>query len=128
MRIGIARSLTDSNSGGVFQYEIVLLKALGEIATNFPEELVYLCYHPNDLSALVSTGGLSYRGIRVAAVGKPINAQAAPEKYLTQKPVTPPPLNTNDVRFDYAVGEALRQDGVELLFLLSPNLPAFSFH
>jgi glycosyltransferase involved in cell wall biosynthesis len=127
MRIGIARSLTDSNSGGVFQYEIVLLKALGEIAANFPEELVYLCYHPNDLSTLVSTGGLNYRGIRVMPVGRPTSEQAAPEKYLAQKPLTPPPLNPNDIRFNYAVGDALRQDGVELLFLLSPNLPAFSF-
>ena len=44
-----ARSLTDSTSGGVFQYEIVFLKALGAIATRFPEEFVYLCYHPGDL-------------------------------------------------------------------------------
>jgi glycosyltransferase involved in cell wall biosynthesis len=128
MRIGIARSLTDSISGGVFQYEIVLLKALGEIAANFTEELVYLCYHPNDLSILAGTSGLSYRGIRVLPVGKSANAQASPpEKYLAQKPATPPPLDSNDVKFNYAGGDGLRQDGVELLFLLSPNLPAFSF-
>jgi glycosyltransferase involved in cell wall biosynthesis len=128
MRIGLARSLTDSISGGVFQYEIVLLKALGEIAANFPEELVYLCYHPNDLSILANTGGLGYRGIRVLPVGKPANAQTTPpEKYLAQKPVTPPPFDPNDVKFNQAGGDDLRRAGVELLFLLSPNLPAFSF-
>ena len=59
MRIGIARSLADSISGGVFQYEMVLLKALSEIATKYPEELIYLSYHANDIAILAKTGGLN---------------------------------------------------------------------
>ena len=127
MRIGIARSLASSVSGGVFQYEIVFLRALGELAAHFPEELVYLCYHPTDLSTLVSAGGLNYSGIPVVPVGKPATEQAPPETYLAQKPVTPPPLDPHDVKFNYAGGDAIRQAGVELLLLLSPNLPPFSF-
>lgn len=69
MRIGIARSLTDSVSGGVFQYELVLLKALSEIATRSPDELVYLSYHGNDTTILAKTGSLNYRGIPIMPLG-----------------------------------------------------------
>jgi len=127
MRIGIARSLTDSVSGGVFQYEIVFLKALGEIAARSPEEFVYLCYHPNDLGILAGTGALNYRGIPVLPMGKPSVQQAPPENFLVQKPVTPPPIDPNATKFNYSGAELLRNNGIELLLLLSPNLPAYSY-
>src|ERR1700683_5394247 len=127
MRIGIARSLVGSNSGGVFQYEIVFLRALGELVPHLREELVYLCYHPTDLSTLLSAGGLNYSGIPVVPVGKPAFVQDPPETYLAQKPVAPPPISPHDVKFNYVGGDAIRQNGVELLVLLSPNLPPFSF-
>jgi hypothetical protein len=127
MRIGIARSLTDSASGGVFQYEIVLLKALAEIAANYPEEFVYLCYHPNDLGVLAGAGGLNYRGIPVVSAGMQPAQQGSPDAYLAQKPTTPPPVDPNTVQFNDATEDMLRQNGIDLVLLLSPNIPAFSF-
>jgi glycosyltransferase involved in cell wall biosynthesis len=127
MRIGIARSLTDSVSGGVFQYEIVFLNALSEAAKHYPEELVYLCYHPNDLSALASTRALNYRGLPIVPVGVPPPQQQPPEAYISQRPVTPPPIDPNDVKFNAAGGDFIRQSGADLLLLLSPNLQGFSY-
>ena len=127
MRIGIARSLMDSVSGGVFQYEMVFLKALSEIATRFPDEFVYLSYHGNDIITLASTGGLSYRGLPIMPLGIPPPQQQAPEAYISQKPVTPPPVDPTKVRFNEAGGELMRQSGTNLLLLLSPNLLGFSY-
>jgi glycosyltransferase involved in cell wall biosynthesis len=127
MRIGIARSLADSVSGGVFQYELVLLKALSEIAAQFPEELVYLSYHPSDVATLAKTGSLNYRGLPIVPLGVPPPQQLAPEAYINQKPATPPPLDPNNVKFNDAGGDLMRQNGVNLLLLLSPNLQGFSY-
>jgi glycosyltransferase involved in cell wall biosynthesis len=127
MRIGIARSLTDSVSGGVFQYELVLLKALSEIATQFPEELVYLSYHPSDVATLAKTGALNYRGLPIVPLGVTPPQQLAPEAYINQKPPTPPPADPNNVKFNDAGGDLMRKNGVDLLLLLSPNLQGFSY-
>ncbi len=127
MRIGVARSLTDSVSGGVFQYEKVFLEALGELARRYPEELTYLCYNPAELSTLAISGGLSYRGLPILPLSKPEPKQAPPETYLAQKPPTLPPLDPNDPKFNYAGAELMRQNRVELLMLASPNLPGFTF-
>jgi glycosyltransferase involved in cell wall biosynthesis len=127
MRIGIARSLTDSVSGGVYQYEIVFLKALSEIAAQYPEELVYLCYHVNDLSVLAKTGALNFRGLPIVPLDVPPVQQLAPESYISQKPVTPPPLDPNNVKFNDGAGALMRRQGVNLLLLLSPNLHGFSY-
>ncbi len=125
MRLGIARSLTDSVSGGVFQYEVVFLKALGEIAARFPEELVYLCYNPADLLTLASAGGgLSYRGIPVLPFSKPTFQQQPPEAFLKQKPPTPLPFDPHLVKFNSAGNEALRKNGVDLLLMISPKSAA----
>jgi len=127
MRIGIARSLTDSVSGGVFQYEMVLLKALGEIAAGYPEELVYLCYHGNDVATLAKTGGLNYRGLPIVPLGMPTPQQQPPEAYIRQKPATPPPFDPTQVKFNEAGADLMRQTGTDLLLILSPNLPGFSY-
>ena len=127
MRIGIARSLTDSTSGGVFQYEIVLLRALGELAKRYPEEFVYLCYHAGDLGVLADAGALNTHNIPVVLVTKSVRKLPAPEELLTQRPPTPPPFDPNIIKFDYAAGDALRANRVDLLLLLSPNMPGFNF-
>jgi glycosyltransferase involved in cell wall biosynthesis len=126
MRIGIARGLFDSVSGGVFQYEMVLLKALGEIATRNSEEFVYLCYHGNDIAILANTGGLNYHGLPIVPLGIPPPQQQPPEAYH-QKPVTAPPVDPHNIQFNEAGGELMRQAGVDLLLLLSPNLLGFSY-
>lgn len=127
MRIGVTRSLANSISGGVFQYELVLLKALGEIAARYPEELVYLSYHGADVVTLAQTGALSFRGLPIVPVGIPEPQPQPPESYLRQKPATPPPFDPTQVRFNQAGGELMRQSGADLLFLLSPNLQGFSY-
>ena len=115
-------------SGGVFQYEVVFLKALGEIAARFPEEFVYLCYNPADLLTLAGLGdGLTYRGIPVLPFSKPEPQLQPPEAYTKQRPATPPPFDPHAVKFNYPGAEALEKNGVDLLMLLSPNLEAFSF-
>jgi glycosyltransferase involved in cell wall biosynthesis len=127
MRIGIARSLTDSISGGVFQYEMVLLKALSEIATKYPEELVYLSYHGNDIVILAKAGGLNYHNLPIVPLGIPPPEQKPPEAYLIEKPATPPPLNPRNIKFNEPGGSLMRDAGVDLLLLLSPNLEGFSY-
>ena len=127
MRIGIARSLADSLSGGVFQYEMVLLRALGEIATKYPEEFVYLSYHANDVTILAKTGGLNYHNLPIMPLGIPPFEQKPPEAYLFQKPMTPPPVDPKNIKFNEPGGNLMREAGVDLLLLLSPNLEGFSY-
>jgi glycosyltransferase involved in cell wall biosynthesis len=127
MRIGILRSLAGSGSGGVFQYETVLLKALSEIAARDRKDLVYICYSPNDLAVLAPTGSLNYLGIPILTVGAPQAQQIPPESLLQQQPQTPPPSDPNITKFDYVVEDNLRRAGIDLLLLLSPNVAAFSF-
>src|SRR5690348_8597066 len=101
MRIGLARSLTDSTSGGVFQYEIVLLKALGELAKRFPEEFAYLCYHPGDLGILASARAVSVHDMPVVMLSSsPPKQPPRPEDFLLQRPPTPLPFDPNLVNFD----------------------------
>jgi len=114
-------------SGGVFQYEIVLLKALSEIATRFPEELVYIFPNATDLVTLANAGGLSYRGLTVLPLSKPPPKLQPLEAYIRQTPPTPPPFDPNAVKFDYAAADAFRRSSIGLLLVLSPSVPAFSF-
>jgi glycosyltransferase involved in cell wall biosynthesis len=127
MRIGILRSLAGSSSGGVFQYETVLLQALSEIAARDRSDLVYICYSPSDLAVLAPTGNMSYLGIPILTLGTPSPPQMSPESLTQQQPQTPPPFDPNIANFDYAGEDKLRRLGVDLLLLLSPNVPAFSF-
>jgi glycosyltransferase involved in cell wall biosynthesis len=127
MRIGIARSLADSTSGGVFQYEMVLLQALSEIATESPHELVYLCYHANDVSILAKTGGLNYHNLPIVPLGIPLLEQKPPDAYLIEKPPTPPPRDPRNIIFNESGANLMRGAGVEIVLLLSPNLEGFSY-
>jgi glycosyltransferase involved in cell wall biosynthesis len=127
MRIGISRSGSTPADGGIFCYETVFLKALSEIATRFPEELVYLTYKASDLLTLANEGGLNYRGLPIQPVPKLSPQRAPPEAYISQKPTTPPPLDLNTVKFDTAGAELFREAGIDLLLLLSPSVNAFAF-
>jgi glycosyltransferase involved in cell wall biosynthesis len=127
MRIGIVRSLATTVAGGVFQYEMTLLRAISEIATRFPEELVYLSTHPADIAPLASVGGLNYRGLPILPLAELSPQQPPPEFYTRQQPPTPPPLDPNVVKFDDAGANAFKDSGAKLLFMLSPSLAAFSF-
>jgi len=127
MRIGIIRSLTDSVSGGVFQYEMVFLDAISELAATYPEQFIYLGYHANDISTLATTGKLNYQNLPIVPLGIPQAQQRPPEAYFNQKPVTPPAEDPAKVQFNEAGGDLMRHAGVDLLLLLSPNLLGFSY-
>ncbi|MEA2979507.1 MAG: hypothetical protein QOF09_1330 [Alphaproteobacteria bacterium] len=127
MRIGITRSASDDSNGGIFHYEIVLLKALSEIAPRFSEEIVYLTYHPSDLITLASAGGMNYRGLEILPINKPSTQQGTPETYIRQAPSTAPTFDPKAVKFDHAGSNLLRKAGIDLLFPLSPTLHAFAF-
>jgi glycosyltransferase involved in cell wall biosynthesis len=126
MRLGIARSISTSSSGGIFQYEIALLRAISEIAPDFSEEFVYVSTNPADLTPLASMGGLNYRGLPIVALNEPAHQQGPIEAYIGQQPATPAPVDPNVIRYNDAAGELLRQRGIDLLFTLSPSLDAFS--
>jgi glycosyltransferase involved in cell wall biosynthesis len=127
MRVGIFRSSTSSMSGGVFQYELVVLKGFGEIARGYSEELIYVSHNPTDLNMLAGTGGLSYRGLPILQLTKLVPQLRAPETFLGQPPQTPAPLDPNIINFDYGTRDALRAIDVDLLFLLSPTIQAYNF-
>jgi glycosyltransferase involved in cell wall biosynthesis len=125
MRIGIIRSTADRMSGGVFQYEMVLLSALTEVAARHREEFVYLSSHPQDLGLLAIAGNLKYGGISVLPTFRMPTRLPPPETYLAEVPTTPAPLNPDVVEFNDAT--YLYQNGLELLLVLSPNVTGFTF-
>jgi glycosyltransferase involved in cell wall biosynthesis len=129
MRIGISRSGSSIWFGGIFHYESILLDALCQIARNFPEEFIYLSYHPDDIVRLAFTGELKCRELAIQPLYAPIDPpprQEPPEFYIERRPATPPPFDPNNVKFDAAVGSTFRRAGIDLLVLLSPFLNAFS--
>jgi glycosyltransferase involved in cell wall biosynthesis len=126
MRVGIARSISTVATGGIFQYETALLRAISEIAPRFSEELVYVSTHPADIAPLASTGGLNYRGLPIVALNEPSLQQGPIEAYIGQQPPTPPPVDPNVVRYNDAGADLLRKRGVDLLLTLSPSLDAFT--
>jgi glycosyltransferase involved in cell wall biosynthesis len=126
MRIGITRSGSTSASGGIFQYEIVFLKALSEIAAHYPEEFVYLPHYENELVTLASAGGLNYRSLPIQLLNKALPQQLTPETYISQKPATPAPSDPNAVKFDQAGTDLFRKLGIDLVLQLSPVLHAFA--
>ncbi len=127
MRIGIARSASTHADGGIFQYEIVFLKALSEIAARFSEEFVYLTHYANDLPTLAGAGGLSYLGLPVRPLIKPSAQRAPPDTYVKQKPPTPAPLDPNAVEFRREADNPFRQAGIDLVMQLSPDLGVHAF-
>jgi glycosyltransferase involved in cell wall biosynthesis len=126
MRVGIARSISTVAAGGIFQYEIALLRAISEIAPRFSDELVYVSTHPSDIAPLASTPGLNYRGIPIVSLNEPATQQGPPEAYIGQQPVTPPPVDPNVVRYNDGGADLLRKKQIDLLFMLSPSLDAFT--
>ena len=109
MRIGITRSAANSASGGTLQYEIVLLKALSEIAPHSAEDFVYLTYQANDLATLAGAGGLEYRALPIVSLSPQTAQQAPPATYTAQQPATPPASDPTLVRFDQGAEALLRR-------------------
>src|SRR5262249_30446375 len=70
---------------------------------------------------------LHSHGIPVALLSKSPPMQRPPEDFLVQRPQTPLALDPSIVNFDYAASDALKKNGIDLLLVLSPNIPAFNF-
>lgn len=129
MRIGVNRSSLSNWFGGVFHYESIFTDALGQIAKNFPEEIVYLSYQPDDIISLANAGEIKYRGLTIQPLYAPLQIpkQEPPEFYFAgRQPVARPPLDLNTFTPDTAAESAFRSAGIDFLLLLSPFLQAFS--
>jgi glycosyltransferase involved in cell wall biosynthesis len=126
MRVGVLTHTLNSVDGG-FHYEVVFLDALSELAARIPEELVYLTSPQHNLAALANTGGLAYRGLPIRALHQAAPALQPPEAYLKTKPAQHPKIDLNAFRCDRQAATAFRGAGIDLLLMLGPYGPAFSW-
>jgi glycosyltransferase involved in cell wall biosynthesis len=126
MRVGVLTHTLNSVDGG-FHYEVVFLDALSEIAARFPEELLYLASPQHNLAALASTSGLAYRGLPIRPLHQAVSAQQPPEVYLKAKPVPQPKLDPDTFRCDRNAAMGFRNAGIDLILMLGPYGPAFSW-
>jgi glycosyltransferase involved in cell wall biosynthesis len=126
MRVGVLTHTLNSVDGG-FHYEVVFLDALSELAAGFSEELLYLTSPQHNLAALASTGGLAYRGLPIRPLHQAASAQQPPEAYLKAKPVPQPKLDPDTFRCDRNAATGFRNAGIDLILMLGPYGPAFSW-
>jgi glycosyltransferase involved in cell wall biosynthesis len=126
MRVGVLTHTLNSVDGG-FHYEVVLLDALSEIAPRLSEELVYLTSPQHNLGALANTGGLAYRGLPIRALHQASPQLQPPEAYLKAKPTPQPKIALDAFHADRKAAAAFRGAGVDLLLMLGPYGPAFSW-
>jgi glycosyltransferase involved in cell wall biosynthesis len=125
MRIAIDRSSGGIADGGSFQYELVFLNALGEIATRFPAEFSFTVHPASNLFALSVPGGLNYRGLQMRPLFEPVVQQHPPEAYATEPPPVPDALDPNKPIFDENVARAYRDAGIDFVLQLSPHYAPF---
>jgi glycosyltransferase involved in cell wall biosynthesis len=126
MRVGVLTHTLNSVDGG-FHYEVVLLNALSEIAPRLAQELVYLTSAQHNLGALANTGGLAYRGLPIRALQQASPQLQPPEAYLKAKPAPQPKIALDAFHADRKAAAAFRSAGVDLLLMLGPYGPAFSW-
>jgi len=125
MRIAIDRSSGSIADGGSFQYELVFLNALGEIAARFPAEFSFIVHPGSNLFALSVAGGLNYRGLQMRPLFEPTIQQHPPEAYASEPPPRPESLDPNNPIFDRNVARAYRDAGIDFVLQLSPHYAPF---
>jgi glycosyltransferase involved in cell wall biosynthesis len=125
MRIAIDRSSGGIADGGSFQYELIFLNALAEIATRFPAEFSFIVHPASNLFALSVPGGLNYRGLQMRPLFEPVVQQHPPEAYATEPPPVPDALDPNKPIFDENVARAYRDAGIDFVLQLSPHYAPF---
>lgn len=117
MRVGVYRGVFASLGGG-FQYEAALLDALSDLVPQVPHELV--CVNPagESLRAVLQGRQLRYGALPILPLGDFPIYQDLPEAYVDRDegwhPMPPP----DEIVPDAVMGEALRDEGVDLLFAL----------
>jgi glycosyltransferase involved in cell wall biosynthesis len=126
MRVGVMTHTLNSVDGG-FHYEVVFLDALSEFAARFPEELVYLTSPQHNLAALAAMGGLAYRGLPISPLPQAAAPLQPPDAYLKSKPAQHPKLALDAFQCDRRAAMAFRHAGVDLILMLGPYGPAFTW-
>jgi len=126
MRVGVMTHTLNSVDGG-FHYEAVFLDALSEVAARCPDELVYLTSPQHNLAALATTGALAYRGLPIRPLQQTAAPPQPPEAYLKTKPAQHPKLALDTFQCDRKAALAFRNAGVDLLLMLGPYGPAFTW-
>jgi glycosyltransferase involved in cell wall biosynthesis len=126
MRIGIFRQYAP-NIGGGFQYEIVALDALSEVAKGSTEDFVCLSYPQDALESLATTGGLAYRGLPIHSLrGLSIAPPPPPEAYSAKAPEAHEDYVPGSFYYDPTSARSLRAAGIDLVFQLAPHYIGFS--
>lgn len=126
-RAGIVRT-TPWSVGGGFQYEILLLDALAELARRGRHDLVCLTNPDPHLYNLVATGAMSYAGLPMAALKEPRVEQRPPEAYLNDPAAIGPKPHWFTPHLDHSLVPRLDTLGVDWVFQLSQSPFAFSTH
>lgn len=127
MRVGIVRT-TPWSVGGGFQYEVLLLDALAEVARRSRHELVCLTNPDRHLYNLVATGAVSYGGLPMATLKEPWLHQQPPEAYLGDPAAAGPQPDWFTPHLDHSLEPRLRDLGVDWVFQLSQSPFVFSMH
>ncbi|HYH23296.1 MAG TPA: glycosyltransferase family 1 protein [Azospirillum sp.] len=121
MRVGVYRGFPASAGGG-FQYETSLLDALSDLASRVSYELV--CVNPagESLRAILQSRQLRYGNLPILPLGDLQIHQEPPEFYVAAHNEGEPPPPPDGIVPDTVMGQALRDESVDLLFTLHPTL------
>lgn len=117
MRVGVYRGVFASLGGG-FQYEAALLDALSDLVPQVPHELV--CVNPagESLRAVLHGRQLRYGSMPILPLGDFQLHQEPPEAYVDRDENWQPLSPSDGIVPDTVMGEALREEGIDLLFAL----------
>jgi glycosyltransferase involved in cell wall biosynthesis len=126
MRIGIFRQYAPHIGGG-YQYEVVALDALSEVAKHSADEFICLSYPNDSLETLATTGGLSYRGLPFHSLrGLSVAPPPPPEAYTEHVPAGHDEHEPGSFYHDPTTARSLRDAGIDLVFQLAPHFVGFS--
>lgn len=109
------------SSGGAFQYEAGLLDALSDITGSVSYELVCINHANESLRGILQSGQLRYGNLPLRPLGEFRISQPPPESFLQAPHEDALPASftlSDEIVPDPIVGEALRDEGIDLLFSL----------
>lgn len=121
MRVGVYRGFPASAGGG-FQYEASLLDALSDLTPHVPYDLV--CVNPavESLRGILQSRRLHYGRMPILPLGDLDIQQGPPESYLSTDGEGGRPPPPDDIMLNTAMGQALREEEIDLLLTLHPSL------
>lgn len=128
MRVGVLQGMPWVAGGG-FQYEMTLLEALSEIASDVPHELVCMASGPTAFQDLVRTGRMAFGNLPLVPMdgGNTPFHQGPVEAYIAQgRPQPLPALDPNTIYINRGMAEVFRRAGADWVFMLQPGMTGFS--